>query len=243
MAKTKQVCIVMYHNGWGQRDHSSYPPETAVKLTVETIKWHLENVPNTFLAMDHGYDVAEAGATPVLELAFAMAHVIEVMEQSIKAGLDPNRVAAIISGHPHLSLRFYETIAKDSDFHELTEDNDSLINFMYNQWNADGSTCICCGINRAIQKFNETYQDVLCKNCSNEDEVVFYYDFNDDYSNVVLDKSGKNNNGIWYGGQDSNSGIDCLDFVEGCSKKFDGDTDYVEKSSMDDFPTTGITVS
>ena len=112
LAKTKQVCINMYHNGWGQRDHSSYAPENALKLSVETIKWHIENVPATFMAMDHGYDVAEAGATPVLEIAFAIAHVTEVMEACVKAGLDPNKVASIISGHPHLSLRILETVGK-----------------------------------------------------------------------------------------------------------------------------------
>ena len=40
----------------------------------------------------------------------------------------------------------YEEGAKGSDFHELTTDNESLIDLYENEWDADGATCICCGI-------------------------------------------------------------------------------------------------
>jgi methylmalonyl-CoA mutase N-terminal domain/subunit len=112
VAKTIQIGIIMFHHGWGNRDHASYPPRTATKLSVETIKWYSEHVPISFIMMDHGYDVAEAGSTPVIEIAFSLANVIEVMEACIKAGLNPNKVAPMISAHPQLNLNFLETIAK-----------------------------------------------------------------------------------------------------------------------------------
>jgi methylmalonyl-CoA mutase N-terminal domain/subunit len=112
LAKTRHICINMYHSGWGHRDHSSFPPKTGTKLCVEVMKWHVENVPNTIMAVDHGYDAAEAGANPVLEVAFSLAHMIEIMEQCIKVGLDPDKVASQISCHPQLHLRVYETVAK-----------------------------------------------------------------------------------------------------------------------------------
>lgn len=112
LAKTIQLVGILFHGGWGNRDHASFPPRTATKLTVECIKFFTENVPNSFFISDLGYDAAEAGATPVIEVAFAMAEQIRVMEECIKVGLDPNKVAPKITGHPHLNLNFYETIAK-----------------------------------------------------------------------------------------------------------------------------------
>ncbi len=43
----------------------------------------------------------------------------------------------------------YSTSASDSDYHELSKDNVSLKNKV-DDWEAGGTTCICCGINRAV---------------------------------------------------------------------------------------------
>lgn len=112
LAKTIQVTIIMYHHGWGNRDHASYPPKTATKLSVETIKFYTENVPKCHIVMDHGYDVAEAGSTPVIEIAFSIANCVAVLEECAKAGMDVNKAAAKIVAHPHLNMNFLETIAK-----------------------------------------------------------------------------------------------------------------------------------
>jgi methylmalonyl-CoA mutase N-terminal domain/subunit len=51
--------------------------------------------------MDHGYDVAEGSSTPVMEIAFSLANCVAVIEECVKAGMDANKVASMISAHPH----------------------------------------------------------------------------------------------------------------------------------------------
>lgn len=47
----------------------------------------------------------------------------------------------------------YEQTAKNPDFHELSSDNESLNEIIDDEWDADGGTCICCGIEKATQGF------------------------------------------------------------------------------------------
>jgi hypothetical protein len=51
-----------------------------------------------------------------------------------------------------IGLAGYETNADNSDYHELSDDETSL-KTQVSSWDADGMTCICCGINRAIAGF------------------------------------------------------------------------------------------
>ncbi len=67
-----------------------------------------------------------------------------------------------ISGNK-VSLVGFETFAKKSDFHNLSNNSQSLKNIASNVWNAGGSTCICCGILKANSCF---------------DKNVFYDNFN-----------------------------------------------------------------
>jgi hypothetical protein len=45
----------------------------------------------------------------------------------------------------------YSTSALESNYHSLSNDNVSLINKV-NSWDANGGTCICCGINKVVNK-------------------------------------------------------------------------------------------
>ncbi len=56
--------------------------------------------------------MGEAGATPVQEMAFNLAHTMTSMEECIRVGLDPDGVAPKFIGHPHVGLNFFEEIAK-----------------------------------------------------------------------------------------------------------------------------------
>jgi len=60
-----------------------------------------------------------------------------------------------------IGLAGYETSVKDSDFHELSKDSDSLKNIVNNVWDASGNTCICCGINKAAIAFNYSVIDPI----------------------------------------------------------------------------------
>ncbi|RMD67488.1 VWA domain-containing protein, partial [Candidatus Pacearchaeota archaeon] len=48
------------------------------------------------------------------------------------------------------------------DYHPLSDDNNSLIAEIDSWW-AGGGTCICCGINRAVQGFQENWSDSTVK--------------------------------------------------------------------------------
>ena len=106
----------------------------------------------------------------------------------------------------------YESGTSDSDFHSLSADKDSLMNVVNTEWDAEGGTCICCGINRAVQGFLS----------STSDGPVLYYDFNND----VLDNSGNGNDGTLNGGN----------YIEGLEDEgleFDGN-DWVGVSNTED---------
>ena len=60
--------------------------------------------------------------------------------------------AVLNSSENRVGLVGYESIARDSDFHELSTDNASLNNIIDNEWDASGSTCICCGIIKATNE-------------------------------------------------------------------------------------------
>ncbi|MDO8785065.1 MAG: acyl-CoA mutase large subunit family protein, partial [Syntrophales bacterium] len=111
LSKTFHICCNLFHHQWFW-DSAAFPPRTAMKLQVELIKWFTKNCPRSYPGVIDGYNVAEAGAPPVLEVAFNLANTIELMNHCIKAGLDPDEVASRIWGHPHISMKFYEEIAK-----------------------------------------------------------------------------------------------------------------------------------
>ncbi len=49
-----------------------------------------------------------------------------------------------------VALAGYEDFSKKADFHNLSNSSTSLKNIVNNVWNADGNTCICCGIIKAL---------------------------------------------------------------------------------------------
>lgn len=64
-----------------------------------------------------------------------------------------------ISGN-RVGLAGYNTLAKKSDYHQLSNDNASLKNIIDNVWDANNWTCICCGILKAISCYDKNiFQD------------------------------------------------------------------------------------
>ncbi len=64
-----------------------------------------------------------------------------------------------ISGN-RVGLAGYDTLAKKSDYHQLSNNTASLKNVIDNVWDADGYTCICCGILKAISCYDKNiFQD------------------------------------------------------------------------------------
>jgi methylmalonyl-CoA mutase N-terminal domain/subunit len=98
-------------NQWAH-DWAGFPHKTAIKLEIELIKFIINNCPNSLHTVIEGYETAEAGATPVQEVAFMLGYAIDLMEEAIKAGLDPDAVAPGLWAHHHLSLHLFEEVAK-----------------------------------------------------------------------------------------------------------------------------------
>ncbi|MEK6908904.1 MAG: vWA domain-containing protein [Nanoarchaeota archaeon] len=59
-----------------------------------------------------------------------------------------------ISGN-RVALVGFEDYSKKADFHNLSNNSQTLRNIANNVWNAGGSTCICCGILKANSCFDE----------------------------------------------------------------------------------------
>lgn len=59
-----------------------------------------------------------------------------------------------ISGN-RVGLVGFEDYAKKPDFHNLSNNSQTLKNIANNVWNADGTTCICCGILKANSCFSQ----------------------------------------------------------------------------------------
>ena len=109
--KIFHVACNLHHHQWFW-DCIAFPPRSALKLSTEFIKWHIEHTPRSFPGLIDGYNVGETGAPPVMELAFNLAHTIASVEECRKAGLDPDAVASRFYAHPHIGLNFFEEIAK-----------------------------------------------------------------------------------------------------------------------------------
>jgi cysteine-rich repeat protein len=52
-----------------------------------------------------------------------------------------------------IGLVGYESGVRQSDFHELSTNQVTLEDIAKNRWDGDGGTCICCGVERAVQGF------------------------------------------------------------------------------------------
>ncbi len=118
----------------------------------------------------------------------------------------------------------YETSAKTSDYHALSNNSNSLKNIVNNVWDASGATCICCGMNKAVNGFLE----------DDSVRMVSYYNFD----NNVDDQTGNGHNGVINGNPiyvsgRAASGLD-----------FDGTDDYVNVLDDDELDMTNeITLS
>lgn len=118
-------------------------------------------------------------------------------EDKIGSAKDANKVfidAILESSGNRIGLVGYETSARDSDFHELSIDNSSLNNIIDNQWDANGGTCICCGINKAV--------DELVANSSSDKyrSIVVMSDGQPTYyCNSFHDYDGSGTRGDWSG--------------------------------------------
>ncbi|WP_433215899.1 protein meaA [Dactylosporangium sp. CS-047395] len=93
-----------------------FPPGPSLRLTTDTIAWTVAHCPRWNPVNICSYHLQEAGATPVQEVAFALATAIAVLDAVRDSGqVAPERfadVVARISFFVNASVRFVEETAK-----------------------------------------------------------------------------------------------------------------------------------
>ena len=88
-----------------------FPPEPAVKLTLDVIEFSVKNIPKWNPISISGYHIREAGATAVEELALTLADGIEYVRHGIKR-MPVDEFAHRLSFFFDAHINFFEEIAK-----------------------------------------------------------------------------------------------------------------------------------
>ncbi|MDQ1364391.1 MAG: ethylmalonyl-CoA mutase, partial [Acidimicrobiaceae bacterium] len=100
-----------------------FGPEASRRLTVDTIAWAAHNAPRWNPINVCSYHLQEAGATPVQELAYALATAIGVLDAVLASGqIDPAGFPAVvgrISFFVNAGIRFVEETCKMRAFTRL----------------------------------------------------------------------------------------------------------------------------
>ena len=100
-----------------------FPPEPSRRLIVDTVAWCAEHAPLWNPINVCSYHLQEAGATPVQELAYALATAIGVLDAVRDSGQVPperfGQVFGSISFFVNAGIRFVEEICKLRAFTEL----------------------------------------------------------------------------------------------------------------------------
>ncbi|HEX4493498.1 MAG TPA: protein meaA [Acidimicrobiia bacterium] len=100
-----------------------FPPAPSLRLTVDLITWTVLHVPAWNPINVCSYHLQEAGATPVQEIAFALATAIDVLDAVRASGRVPEAdfvtVVERISFFLNSGIRFVEEVCKVRAFTEL----------------------------------------------------------------------------------------------------------------------------
>ena len=88
------------------------PPESAVRIVVDTIEFCSQHVPRFNPVSISGYHIREAGSTAVQELAFTLADGVGYVQACTERGLDVDRFAPRLSFFFDIHNDFFEEIAK-----------------------------------------------------------------------------------------------------------------------------------
>ena len=88
------------------------PPESAVRIVVDTIEFCSQHVPKFNPVSISGYHIREAGSTAVQELAFTLADGFGYVQACVARGLDVDSFAPRLSFFFDIHNDFFEEIAK-----------------------------------------------------------------------------------------------------------------------------------
>jgi methylmalonyl-CoA mutase, N-terminal domain len=89
-----------------------YPPAASLRLTSDIFGYCQRELPRWNTISISGYHMAEAGATPVQEVAFTLANAIAYVRAALDAGLDVDAFAPRLSFFFACHMDFFEEVAK-----------------------------------------------------------------------------------------------------------------------------------
>lgn len=89
-----------------------YPPEPSMKIIADIFEYTSQNIPKFNSISISGYHMQEAGATPVLEMAYTLADGLEYVRTGIKAGMNIDDFAPRLSFFWAIGMNHFMEIAK-----------------------------------------------------------------------------------------------------------------------------------
>ncbi len=89
-----------------------YPPTPSMKIIADIFEYTAKNIPKFNSISISGYHMQEAGATPVLEMAYTLADGLEYVRTGIKAGMKVDEFAPRLSFFWAIGMNYFMEIAK-----------------------------------------------------------------------------------------------------------------------------------
>lgn len=89
-----------------------YPPTPSMKIIADIFEYTAKNIPKFNSISISGYHMQEAGATPVLEMAYTLADGLEYIRTGIKAGMKIDDFAPRLSFFWAIGMNHFMEIAK-----------------------------------------------------------------------------------------------------------------------------------
>ena len=89
-----------------------YPPQPSLRLVADTFAYCRREIPRWNTISISGYHMAEAGATPVQEIAFTLANAIDYVRAAIDSGLAVDEFAPRLSFFFVARTTLLEEVAK-----------------------------------------------------------------------------------------------------------------------------------
>jgi methylmalonyl-CoA mutase, N-terminal domain len=89
-----------------------YPPKPSLRMVADTFRYCTDEVPRWNSISISGYHMAEAGATPVQEIAFTLANAKEYVRAALASGLDVDAFAPRLSFFFVARTTLLEEVAK-----------------------------------------------------------------------------------------------------------------------------------
>ncbi len=89
-----------------------YPPKPSMKIIADIFEYTSQNIPKFNSISISGYHMQEAGATPVLEMAYTLADGLEYVRTGISAGMKVDDFAPRLSFFWAIGMNHFMEIAK-----------------------------------------------------------------------------------------------------------------------------------